>query len=74
MEGKNQHVVKRPDGWAVRCENNQKDTSHHRTQKDAISEARGIARNQKSAIVIYRRDGKIREKNSHGNDPYPPKG
>lgn len=29
MAGKNQHVVKRDDGWAVRGENNQRDTSHH---------------------------------------------
>ena len=35
MAGKNQHVVKRDDGWAVRGENNQRDTSHHRTQSEA---------------------------------------
>lgn len=74
MKGKNQHVVKRSNGWAVRGENNQKDTSHHRTQKEAISEARGIARNQKSELVVHGTDGKIREKDSHGNDPHPPKG
>ncbi|WP_201035697.1 DUF2188 domain-containing protein, partial [Salmonella enterica] len=28
--GKNQHVVKRDDGWAVRGEKNTRDTSHHR--------------------------------------------
>lgn len=31
--GKNQHVVKRDNGWAVRGEGNSKDTSHHRTQE-----------------------------------------
>lgn len=35
MAGKNQHVVKRDDGWAVRGERNQRDTSHHRTQSEA---------------------------------------
>jgi hypothetical protein len=24
--------------------------------------------------VIHRRDGKIRDKDSHGHDPYPPRG
>ena len=35
MAGKNQHVVKRDDGWAVRGAGNQRDTSHHRTQSEA---------------------------------------
>lgn len=69
--GKNQHVVKRDNGWAVRGENNSKDTSHHKTQKEA---AREIAKNQKSEVLIHGTNGKIREKNSYGNDPLPPKG
>lgn len=72
--GKNQHVVKRDDGWAVRGENNSKDTSHHKTQKEANEAARGIAKNQKSEVLIHGTNGKIREKNSYGNDPFPPKG
>lgn len=72
--GKNQHVVKRPEGWAVRGENNGRDTSHHQTQRDAISAAREIATNQRSEVVIHRVNGQIRDRNSYGNDPYPPKG
>ncbi|EGR1309020.1 DUF2188 domain-containing protein [Vibrio sinaloensis] len=72
--GKNQHVVKRPDGWAVRGENNSRDTSHHRTQEEARLAAREIAKNQKSEVVIHGRDGRIRDKDSYGNDPFPPKG
>jgi hypothetical protein len=70
----NQHVVKREDGWAVRGEGNSRDTSHHRTQGDAIDAAREIARNQRGEVVIHGRDGRIREKDSHGHDPYPPRG
>ena len=44
------------------------------TQKDAISYARNIAINNSSEVVIHGRDGKIRDKNSYGNDPFPPKG
>lgn len=71
--GKNQHVVPRGDGWAVRGEGNSKDTSHHRTQGDAIDTARDIARNQKSEVVIHRPSGEIRDKDSYGRDPHPPK-
>ena len=40
----------------------------------AIAAAREIARNQKSELVIHGRDGRIREKDSYGNDSFPPKG
>jgi inhibitor of KinA sporulation pathway (predicted exonuclease) len=71
---KNQHVVKRQEGWAVRGEGNSKDTSHHRTQEDARKAAREIAKNQRSEVVIHRPNGRIRDKDSYGNDPHPPKG
>lgn len=72
--GKNQWVVKRDDEWAVRGEGNSRDTSHHKTQQEAIDTARGIAQNQKSELIIQGQNGKIREKNSYGNDSNPPKG
>jgi hypothetical protein len=74
MAGKNQHVVKRDDGWAVLGEKNSRDTSHHRTQQEAFEAARDIARNQRSEVFIHGEDGKIRERNTYGNDPFPPKG
>jgi uncharacterized protein YdaT len=67
--GKNQHVVKREDGWAVRGEGNTRDTSHHSTQDDATDRARDIARNERSEVVIHRPDGRIRDRDSFGNDP-----
>jgi uncharacterized protein YdaT len=72
MAGKNQHVVKRPDGWAVRGEGNSRDTSHHGTQAQAIDAARDIARNQHAEVVIHNRGGRIRDRDSYGNDPNPP--
>jgi len=70
--GKDQHVVRRPDGWGVRGEGNGRDTSHHDTQKEAIDAAREIAQNQRSEVVIHDRHGRIRDKDSYGNDPAPP--
>lgn len=72
--GNNQHVVKRGSGWAVRGEGNSRDTSVHSTQQSAADAARTIARNQKSETFIHGRDGRIRERDSYGNDPFPPKG
>lgn len=72
--GKNQHVVKRGDGWAVRGEGNGRDTSHHKTQEQAREAAREIAINQRSEVVIHNREGQIRDKDSYGSDPNPPKG
>lgn len=74
MTSKNQHVVPHPDGWAVRGAGNQRVTSVHGTQQQAIDAARQIARNQHSELVIHRSDGRIRDKDSHGNDPFPPNG
>ena len=71
--GKNQHVVPRDDRWAVRGAGNSRITSDHRTQSTAINAARKIARSERSEVVIHGRDGKIRDKDSYGNDPCPPK-
>jgi len=74
MSGKNQHVVPRANEWAVRGAGNSRDTSHHSTQAEAERAARGIAINQKSEVLIHGENGRIRERNSYGNDPFPPKG
>ena len=72
-KGKNQHVVKHPEGWAVRGEGNQKVTRITNTQQEAINIAQDIARNQQSDTKIHGENGKIRAGNSYGNDPNPPK-
>ena len=55
--GKDQHVVPHNEKWAVRGAGNDKVTSIHDTQKDAISAVRQIAQNQKSEVVIHRPNG-----------------
>lgn len=73
--GKNQHVTPRPDGnWQVKGAGNKKATAITSTQSDAIKIAKGIASNQKSELIIHGENGKIREKNTYGNDPFPPRG
>lgn len=73
--GKNQHVTPHPGGgWQVKGAGNSKATVVTSTQKEAIDIAREIARRQNSELVICRRNGQIRDKDSYGNDPFPPKG
>ena len=69
----NQHVVTYGNDWAVRGEGNIRVTSVHDTQSEAIDMARDIAINQNSEVFIHGRDGKIRDRDSYGNDPFPPK-
>lgn len=73
--GKNQHVTPHLNGgWQVKGAGNSKATVKTSTQADAINIARTISRNQGSELVIHRPNGQIRDKDSHGHDPYPPKG
>lgn len=74
MSKRNQHIVPHEDGWAVKGAGSSRASSVHRTQKEAIDAGRQVAQNQKTELFIHGRDGKIRERDSHGNDPYPPKG
>lgn len=74
MAGKNQHVVPKGDGWAVKGAGNDRATKNFDRQSDAIDFARDVARNQQSELFVHRKDGRIRERDSYGNDPHPPKG
>ncbi|RUV66387.1 MAG: DUF2188 domain-containing protein [Mesorhizobium sp.] len=74
MSKRNQHVVPHSGGWAVKGAGNQKATSVHSTQRVAIGAARELARNQGSEMFIHGENGRIRERNTYGNDPFPPKG
>ena len=72
---KSQHVTPHSSGgWQVKGANNQKATSVHKTQEQARQAAIGIARNKGSEVVVHNKQGVIRQKNSYGNDPFPPKG
>jgi hypothetical protein len=74
--GKNVHVVKSKNGddWSVKTENSQRAYKNVSTQKQAIEIGKNVATNNGSELIIHGKNGKIREKNSYGNDNYPPKG
>lgn len=72
-KGKNQHVVPRDDGWGVKSEGNSKASKVFPTQGAAIQAGRAQARKNASELIIHGKDGRIREKNTYGKDPLPPK-
>lgn len=75
MKSKSHHVVPNSDGgWDIKKSGSQRASAHCATKAEAIDKGRQISRNQGTEFIIHGRDGKIQQKDSHGNDPYPPKG
>lgn len=71
---KNIHVTHRADNsWAVIGEKDSRASSLHKTQETAIDAARNIAMHNHSELVIHGRDNRIRDKDSFGPDPFPPR-
>lgn len=71
MAKKSQHVVPFGNGWAVKAEGRKTVSLIATRQSDAISYATDIAKKQRAAVIIHRRDGRIRERNSYSNIPIP---
>lgn len=72
---KNQHVTPNGNGnWQVKGAGNSRATAITSTQREAINIAREIAKNQKSELIVHGKDGTIRQKDSYGNDSFPPRG
>lgn len=69
------HVVPNRDGgWDVRRGGAERASGHFDRKQDAIGRGREISRNAGTELKIHNRDGKIGQSDSHGNDPFPPKG
>ena len=58
-------------GWNVSQSGTVQST--HRTQQAAIDAGRREAKRDQVDLVTHGRDGKIRSKDSYGNDPNPPR-
>lgn len=73
--GKNIHVTRRSkeNKWAVIREGADKASGLFDTQSEAIKSGRPMAINNKSELVIHDRRNRIRDKDSYGNDPFPPR-
>ena len=69
------HVVSNPDGgWDVKRGGGKRSSGHFDTKNEAVDKGRKISQNQGTELYIHGKDGKIQNRDSHGNDPHPPKG
>lgn len=73
-KSKTHHVVKSGGGWDVKRGGALRSSGHFSTKREAVNAGRKISRNQKTEFVIHGRNGRIQRKDSHGNDPFPPRG
>lgn len=73
MANKNYHSVPKNSGWAVKKEGTKAPVSVHRTQAAAEAKTQQLAKKSEVEAVYHRRDGTIKDKDSYGNDPNPPK-
>jgi DNA-binding transcriptional regulator YiaG len=71
--GKNIHTIPRDGGWVNVRPDGDRASSVHRTQAEAIERGREIAQNAGVKHVVHGTNGRIRDSNSYGNDPHPPK-
>jgi len=71
---KDHHVIPNlKGGWSVRTSGASKASRSFESEKDAVMYARDLAKKGGSQLYIHRKDGTIRNKDSYGADPYPPK-
>ena len=70
---KSVHVVPHEEGWSVKRIGASKGNVYE-TQERAVDMARKRAKSDRAELFIHGRDGRIRERNSYGHDPFPPRG
>lgn len=73
MAKKDIHVVPHNGAWATRKEGAQRVGHTASTQSEAYGMARQQAQRERVEVVVHRPNGDIRNSNSFGNDPNPPK-
>lgn len=72
---KNYWTQQRPDGkWVSKRDGADRASKVTDTQAEAWAYSKQRAAETKGKALLKGRDGKIRERNTYGKDPYPPKG
>lgn len=73
---KNIHTVYNSDRerWENKREGSGTPLSTHRTKENALDKGEHIAEQRHVEHFIHGKNGKIQERNSYGNDPFPPRG
>lgn len=60
--------------WKHKKDGNEKASGIYETQEEAWDVAKEAAKNDGAEAVLHNRKGQFRERNSYGDDPYPPEG
>jgi len=71
---KQHHVVPKGDKWAVTTDNAKRASAIFDKKQEAVDYGRDVSRRQGTEFFIHDGKGRIAQRDSHGNDPYPPKG
>ena len=66
---KNVHIVQRDNGWGTLREGGRRATQVYNTQAQAIQAGRQMARQEQGELLIHGENGRIRARDSYGNDP-----
>lgn len=70
----NRHVLPHEDGWKITQPGNATPLALHGKKSDAVAAARVMCIESKGELFIHKKDGKIQNRNSYGNDPRSSKG
>lgn len=75
MSRKTHHVVPSSSGgWNVKRGGAERASGHFVKKIDAINFGRTVSQNQGTEFLIHKLNGQISQSDSHGRDPYPPRG
>jgi hypothetical protein len=76
MSRRNIHTVYNNDAsrWENKEEGNKTPLSTHQKKDNALDRGEKMAEEANVEHFIHGKDGKIQERNSYGNDPFPPRG
>ncbi|MEX0806227.1 MAG: DUF2188 domain-containing protein [Candidatus Binatia bacterium] len=74
MSKKDAHVVRSSKGsWVVRKSGSSRAAKVFDSHEAAVTYGRTLAKNEGSDLYVHHPDGTIRNKNSYGKDPFPPR-
>lgn len=74
MAKKTTHVVpSKGGGWNVKKGGASRASKHFDKKEEAVKYGRNKSKESGSEFYIHKKDGTIQKKDSHGNDPCPPK-
>ena len=70
----NLHVVFKDNEWKIKEENSDNYLKSFSRKEDAIEYGKKEAKSKRSELFIHDKNNTIIDRNSYGNDNYPPKG